>query len=127
MEPCEVNNVAVVGNAFLRTYISLHHDKPKQWRVRPKFHLLWHVINDVTVRKSKRNPALDSTWLDEDWIKKIQRVLKKCHKVTAPKTMLQRYLVALQHKLVEQDEKSLDRITKYVFFQTGRRTNHRTV
>ena len=99
----EVDNVQILGNAFLKIYLDLHHDQPKVWRIRPKWHLLWHVVNDPSLRKASRNTSLDSTWLDEDWIKKIQRVMKKCHKVTAPKTLLQRYLVALRSKLTEEE------------------------
>ena len=101
----EVQNVQTVGNAFLKVFLSLHNDQPHVWRIRPKFHLLWHVVNDPALRPAKRNSSLDSTWLDEDWIKKIQRVLRKCHKVTAPKTLLQRYLVALRSKLTDYSEK----------------------
>ena len=105
LSDAEVQNVQTVGNAFLTGFLSLHTDKPHVWRIRPKYHLLWHVVNDATLRAAKRNTSLDSTWLDEDWIKKIQRILKKCHKVTAPKTLLQRYLVALRSKLSDYSEK----------------------
>ena len=80
MDQGEVENVVVVGNAFLRCYISLHHDSPQTWRIRPKLHLLWHVINDANLRMAKRNASLDSTWLDEDWIKKIQKICKNVTK-----------------------------------------------
>lgn len=92
-------HVSAVGNAWLRLYIDLASNEPMNWRVRPKHHLLWHAVNDPLRRCSGRNPTADSTWLDEDWIKKIQRLCKKCHRVTAQKTVLQRWLVGLQQKL----------------------------
>lgn len=95
----ERQHVSVVGNAMLRLYVDLCHDEPSNWRVRPKFHLCWHMINDPLSRAAGRNPSKEGTWLDEDWIKKIQRVCKRCHKVTARKTVLQRYLIGLQQKL----------------------------
>lgn len=77
MSDVEIDNVQTEGNAFLKTFISLHHDQPKVWRLRPKFHLLWHVINDPALREASRNTSLDSTWLDEDWIKKVQKIMEK--------------------------------------------------
>jgi len=103
----EVANVEVLGSAFMKLYLFLAHRHPKVWRIRPKFHLVWHVVTDPGLRASRHNTSKDSTWMDEDWVKKIGRNMKRCHKRTVQKTALQRYLVALKNKLKVCREKSV--------------------
>lgn len=90
-------HVQIVGLAFQKVYLSLASENRRRWYVRPKFHLLTHVLQ--MQHSSGRNPLLDSTWLDEDWIKRVGAMVRRCHKVTAPLTVLQRYLICLHHRL----------------------------
>lgn len=95
------DHIATCGNLFLQLHLTLCHEERSHWRCRPKWHLLWHLINQGVRRKSHRNPFAESTFLDEDWIKKIQKICRKCHKTSASRAVLARYLVALQHKLAQ--------------------------
>lgn len=101
LSPEESSHASIVGDAFLKMYISLVHSEPDLWRLRPKLHMVWHLVHDAELRPSRRNPLLDSTWQDEDWVKRVARTLKRCHSRSAQKTVLQRYLLALQQKLRE--------------------------
>lgn len=92
-------HVNIVGDGFLRLYISLCHVQPQTWYMRPKFHLLWHMIHDPMLRPSGRNTSWDCTWMDEDFVKKTMRILKGCHRRTAQAVVLQKYLVLMQGKL----------------------------
>ena len=95
----EATHAKVMGETFLKLYISLIHDHPTVWHLRPKVHMLWHLSCDAWLRKSRRCPLLDSCWQDEDWLKHVARLLRRCHARTAQLTLLQRYLLLLQSKL----------------------------
>lgn len=103
----EQNHVSVVGGAFLRLFVAQCHKDVNCWRLGPKFHLLWHIFHEASLRPSGRSPALDATWMDEDWIKKVQKICKRCHKLTVSRTMLQRYLIGLHQKLQESKKQKV--------------------
>ena len=91
----------VVGLLFIRTYMRLASEalsnRVRLWRVRPKFHLLHHVVLD----KRLQNPHITSTWMDEDAVKKFMLVKKKTHRRRATERLLGRWLLSLKNKLVE--------------------------
>lgn len=97
--------VRILGESFCKLYVQHVHLEPKVWKIRPKFHLVVHLALDAQLRKSRRNPAQDSTWGDEDWIKKIARMVRKTHRKTTAKRGLQRYLLLLKQKFVEQKKR----------------------
>ena len=91
--------IQVLGESFLKLYLQAAHLQPKVWKIRPKWHLVHHLILDAAMRRSHRNPSRDSTWMDEDWMKKVTRVIRRTHRKTSPLTTLQRYLMFLQQKI----------------------------
>lgn len=95
----ESEHVRVTGELFLKTWIAQAHAHPALYRVRPKFHILHHCLLEAASRSSRRNVREDSTWMDEDFMKKVARILKKTHRRTTARTSLQRYLVFLRGEL----------------------------
>lgn len=98
----EKNHVLVVGDAFQKTYVALCH-QDSCWTMHPKFHLLTHMVSFAATRRGGRNPAQDSCWMDEDWLRGISRIAKRCHKTTVQLTLVQRYLLCLRQKLRENE------------------------
>ncbi len=92
-----------VGTLFMNTYVGLAGKAVQAgvrlWRIRPKLHILHHVI--LEDRPSRQNPHFHSTWMDEDWIKRTMRITRATHKRSAPLVSLQRWLLGLQVKLEE--------------------------
>lgn len=95
----EAEQVLTCGELFLKIWINRVHADPSTFRVRPKLHLLQHILLEATLRPSRKNCWQDATWMDEDFLKKVGRLVRRTHRRTAPKTGLQRYLVLLRHKL----------------------------
>lgn len=93
----------VLGNIFMTTYVSLAQralvERKKLWRVRPKIHLLHHMV--LEDRPSRLNPHFMSTWMDEDFIKRTMRIKKKTHKRQSTGSTLSRWLLGLAVKLQE--------------------------
>ena len=90
-----------VGNLFLRSYLRLASNalqaRQRLWRLRPKFHLLWHVVHER--RASRLNATFTSTWMDEDAMRKWMRITRMTHKRTAAINTLRRFLLGLPAKL----------------------------
>ncbi|CAK9016362.1 Uncharacterized protein SCF082_LOCUS13147 [Durusdinium trenchii] len=90
-----------VGHLFLCSYLQLASRALQRgerlWRLRPKFHLLWHVVHEH--RSSQLNPTVNSTWMDEDAMKRWMRITRMTHKRTAAIRTLQRFLLGLPAKL----------------------------
>ena len=107
LSPMEDEQRKTIGKYFLQLYVRLARkaldDGQRLFRVRPKFHLLLHLLEDK--RPSKQNPAHCSCWMDEDYIKKVMRVKKLTHRRTAALRCLQRWLMALPGKLQEAEKK----------------------
>ena len=103
----EESHKEIVGELFCKTYIRLAQQalvsKSLVWRVRPKFHLMHHVC--IESRNSRLNAHMWSTWMDEDWLKKICRVKKGCHRRTAAQQTIRRYLLGLTAKLQEAQKR----------------------
>ena len=93
----------VIGMYFMELYVRLARNALdsglRLYRVRPKFHLLFHLL--VEPRASMLNPAHCSCWMDEDFVKKSMRIKKAVHRRTATLRCLQRWLLALPQKLGE--------------------------
>lgn len=93
----------MVGSIFLSMYISLAgrslNLRERYWRTRPKFHLLDHCIHER--RNSRLNPDVNSTCMDEDWVKRVMRTKKGTHKRTASEQSLRRWILGLGPKMVD--------------------------
>ena len=90
----EAEQIQAVGFLFLSTYLCLHVQFKRfcvyrLYNLRPKFHMLTHLIDDCQLLK---NPCLAATWQDESWLKTILCVAKKTHKRRANRSILTRYL-----------------------------------
>ena len=95
----EQSDQSKMGMLFLRMYLTLSSAalilEIKLWKVRPKLHMLHHVFLNWAWPQCRRNPHNDSTWMDEDYVKKVTRVGKKTHVSTTSLRVLQRYLLQL--------------------------------
>ena len=93
----QVNHLRTVGGIFLRSYIHLAGSailrNQRLYRIRPKFHMLTHLMSDYP--GSRLNFTFHSTWLDEDFNKVVMTVTKKVHKRTAAESTLKRWLLAV--------------------------------
>ena len=101
----EAEHIQSVGLLFLKTYLQLAVEslarKRRLYKVRPKFHLLCHLIFDMPL--SRANWTFDSTWMDEDFNKVCMTVTKKVHRRSATKRTLQRWLLAVPGYLEHAD------------------------
>ena len=93
----EQRNKEQFGNVFVRSYMELAtaslRNRDRLFRFRPKFHILHHLLKDSP--RSRLNPNVYSTWMDEDALRKIMKVHRITSIKTAPKRILQRYLLGL--------------------------------
>ena len=91
----EIQHKCCIGDVFCRIYMTLASRAMTArrflWRVRPKFHLLQHVLLD----QSCFNVTYMSTWLDEDFLKHAMAIKKKVHRKTATRRTLERWLAGL--------------------------------
>ena len=97
----EMEHKRVIGMLFLRTYLKLAGEalqvRQRFWRVRPKFHILTHVV----ICERRLNVHWSSCWVDEDAIKRFMRITKRTHKRRATDRCLHRWLLALRPKLLK--------------------------
>ena len=91
----EKDRVRTLGSTFLRVYMQCAgnavRDDKLLFRVIPKIHALQHALHSPRCV----NPACYSTWMDEDFLKKMARVLVLTSAVTSQKRILQRWLLQL--------------------------------
>ena len=94
-------HIHVIGQLFIRVYVELAaqalQDGVRLWRIRPKLHLLHHLI--LEQRVTQINAHYFSTWMDEDNVKRIMRVKKRTHKLQASDRSIKRWLLGLRPKL----------------------------
>jgi len=94
-------HIHIIGQLFIRVYVELAaqalQDGVRLWRIRPKLHLLHHLILEQQV--TQINAHYFSTWMDEDNVKNIMRVKKRTHKLQASDRSIKRWLLGLRPKL----------------------------
>ena len=79
----ELANIAGDNNEFL-------------WKVRPKTHYMCHHFDDVY--STRANPRHRTCFMDEDFVGKLARLGRHCHRKTVALRVLQRYLLFInQH------------------------------
>lgn len=91
--------VQYCGEAFMKLYLQQVDKQPRVWKLRPKWHMCFHLAVEANSRPSRRNPGADSTWMDEDWIKRVSRIIRKCSKNSAPRNTCHRWLLMFQQTL----------------------------
>ena len=95
LSPAEHANVKEAGKIFMQAYCALAkraaRDQVRLYKVRPKLHLLHHLVRQET----RKNPHFFSAWMDEDGLKKLMKVLKLTDARSAEKRLLQRWLLGL--------------------------------
>ena len=93
----EVQHLQAVGMIYLKSYLYLAGQALQRnrrlYRVRPKFHLMSHVILDIPA--SRTNFTQHSTWLDEDFNKHVVAIKAKTHRRQATARTLKRWLLGL--------------------------------
>ena len=100
------SRIRTLGSVFMRVYLKLATEALSQnkflWKCRPKLHLLHHIFRC----HQRKNPAKYSTWMDEDWLRKVSKTLRLVDCTTAPKRVLQRWLLTLPLQLQHSMETS---------------------
>lgn len=95
LEVSERETLRTVGHVFVLTFARLAYQSMTSglllFRMKPKMHLLHHLFRSPRLV----NPARYATWMDEDFLKKLGKILKMTHAVTAQQRTLQRYLLTL--------------------------------
>ena len=94
LQPQETQQVQTIGMLFLDCYLRLRLKFDnwclyKLFNIRPKLHLLCHFICDTT---RVRNPLTASTWMDEDWLRRLMKLAGKTHITKTQSSTLKRYL-----------------------------------
>lgn len=91
--------VKTMGGLFIRMFLQLATEAVDSqrflFRIRPKFHLMQHIL----FCRRKINCAKYSTWMDEDFLRKVARTMKLTPGVTTQERTLQRWLMAIPESL----------------------------
>ena len=98
----ERETVQDLGQVFPETYARLARDAVQRgeylFKILPKFHLLCHLwVPSRSVNQSKY-----STWMDEDFLRKISKTLSLTSSRTAQRRVLERWLMSLPEHLQTQ-------------------------
>lgn len=93
--PLEKENLKALWGVFARTFLHLA-SKARQemkflWRVKPRFHLMCHLFDS----HRNVNGSCYSTWMDEDYLRKVSRTLALTAVKSAQHRLLQRWLLSL--------------------------------
>ena len=91
---------AAAGEYFLVCYQKLawaaHSSGHCLWKVRPKLHYFAHLCDSV--RRRRLNPRRYDLFGAEDFMKKVKRLTKSCHRSTARCAVVRRYTWFLAHR-----------------------------
>ena len=95
----EIETVKGLGRMFTQTFLQLASQAVQShtfmWRVRPKLHQMTHLLDCYRAC----NPIHYATWMDEDWLKKIAKVMNLTSVHTAQCRVLQRWLLSFKGNL----------------------------
>ena len=93
----EQDNKETFGQLFMTCYVHMARvcldARRKLFRMRPKLHILHHIFKSRP--RSRLNPWNFNTFMDEDALKKLMKVLRIADVRTAPERLLQRFLIKL--------------------------------
>ena len=108
LEEHERDILFVLGRAFLTSWAQLVYigfsRSELLFKLRPKYHVMTHLIWDLATRQSGRNPCVDSCWLEEDYVKWSLRKYRKLSRMTASLNVLRRSLVQQKDRLKRWSE-----------------------
>jgi hypothetical protein len=90
----ERERFASLSKVLVRGYLALSVAKPTHFRVRPKLHLLQHVLHMHNL-----NPHVSATWLDEDLIGKAMRLFRRLRCQAIERRSLERYWLGMKGRL----------------------------
>ena len=97
----ERESVRSLGGKFLNQYFQLAstaiRNRAYMWKVLPKAHILDHCTDSPR----KVNISRYSTWMDEDFLRKITKVVGLTSTKTAQVRVLQRWLLAMPNYLTK--------------------------
>ena len=97
LSPSEQEAKERYGALFMRSYIELAKAslqvRKRAYRLRPKLHVWHHILKQS--RRSRLNPHVYATWMDEDALRKLMKTHSITDKKTAEKRLLQRLLLGL--------------------------------
>ena len=103
LEEGERDLLFVLGRAFLTAWAQLAYigfsRSELLFKMRPKYHVMTHLVWDLSTRQSGRNPCVDSCWLEEDYVKWSLRKYRKLSRMTASLNVLRRSLVQQKDRL----------------------------
>lgn len=103
LTPQDKATIRLYGNLFLTTYMRVASEalqgRNMLFKILPKMHLLTHVWN---WDHRNINASYYSTWLDEDFLKKIGKTLGLTSQPHAQKRLLQRWLMTIPRNIMEQ-------------------------
>ena len=103
LDETEKDFLYVVGTAFLKSWAQLVYVGFTKcellFKLRPKYHVLTHLVSDLALKPSGRNPCVDSCWLEEDYVKWSLRKFRKLSRRTASHNILRRCLVQQNDRL----------------------------
>jgi hypothetical protein len=93
----EVSRAETGLYTFFSGYMSLRAEALEQghtacWRPKPKFHLMIHLVDDFVV-PLHINPRDFWCYMSEDFVGKMKRLAKACHRSSIVGSLLKRYLV----------------------------------
>ena len=95
----EKDTVRVLGELFAKSFVQLSAEAVQNnallWRCRPKF----HVLTEFFLMRRSINPVMYSTWMDEDFLRKLSHTLRLTSNRTAQTRILQRWLMAIPEQL----------------------------
>ena len=95
----EKDNLDVLGGMFVSTFLSMAKKSLDEhkflWRVKPKLHLLCHIFSSPRYI----NQCWYSTWMDEDFLKKIGKTLCLTSVRSSQKRLLQRWCLSIPKNL----------------------------
>ena len=95
----EKSTVRVLGGIYAQTYICLAWDSVNAhellFRAKPKLHLYVHIVEHPRLV----NASFYSTWMDEDYLKKVSKTLGLTSAKSAQTRFLQRWLLTFPENL----------------------------
>ena len=101
LNDAEKRTVEILSKVFATTYLRMASTSLQNnellFRVRPKFHMWWHL----TMWSRNVNVSRYSCWMDEDWLRKISKVMGLTAVKTSQKRVLQRWLMAVPQNLAK--------------------------
>eukprot|EP00435_Cladocopium_sp_Y103_P051845 s2022_g16.t1 len=99
LTPGEKQTEGFLGTVYINTYLRLSHEaiakREFMWKTIPKLHVLDHLFHT----ERDVNPAFYSTWMDEDFLKKISKTIRLTNVKSAQIRVLQRWLLAVPANL----------------------------